>query len=388
MSRGKLKIAIAPDSFKGSLTALEAATALERGLRRVLANLSVRKIPMADGGDGTLRAIVDATGGQVVRARVHDPLGRGIRAAYGLTSNGRAAVIEMAAASGMALLRPAERNPMQTSTRGTGELIRAALRRGAQRILVAIGGSATNDGGMGMARALGVRFLDANGADIGEGGGALGRLARIDAGRLLPAARRARFEVACDVDNPLAGPRGAARVYARQKGGTPRMIRTLDANLRRFARIVSRDLGRDIAAIPGAGAAGGLGGGLMAFLDADLRPGVDLVGEAIGLRRKLRGCDLVITGEGRTDGQTVFGKAPMGVLREARDLGIPVILVSGSTGAGAAALLAYGVEAYFSALPEPLDEDALRLRGADLLADCAEQVARVMTLRIPGMLRR
>ena len=388
MAGKKLRIAVAPDSFKGSMTALAAAEAVECGLRRVLANLLVRKIPMADGGDGTVQAIIDATGGRFVRAAVHDPLGRAMSARYGLAAGGRTAVIEMAAASGLVLLRPSERNPLKTTTRGTGDLVRAALRRDAKKVLVGIGGSATNDGGMGMAHALGIRFLDARGRELPEGGGALGRLARIDASRRLAAIGRARIEVACDVDNPLTGPRGATRIYARQKGATAAMIRTLEANMKHFAQIVHRDLGIDVSGMPGAGAAGGLGAGLMAFLGAALRPGVDMVSDAIGLRRKLAGCDLVITGEGRTDGQTVFGKAPMGVLREARELGIPVVLIAGSTGEGVEALLDHGLQAYFSALPEPLDEEAIRERGPELLADCAAQVARAMTLNLPASRRR
>jgi len=388
MAAKKLKIAIAPDSFKGTLTALDAAECIERGLRRELRNIAVRKIPMADGGEGTVRAIVDATNGHLKRAKVHDPLGRPISAGYGVTGNGRLAVIEMAAASGLVLLQPSERNPLLTTTQGTGELIRAALRTGVKKLLVGIGGSATNDGGMGMARALGVRFLDDNGRDVPEGGGSLARLARIDMSGLSPELNRVQIEVACDVDNPLVGPRGAALVYAKQKGATPEEIGVLDRHLRHFARIVRKDLGVDLEYVAGAGAAGGLGAGLMAFLGASLRPGIDLVAEAIGLPRRLAGCDLVITGEGRTDGQTLHGKAPIGVIREARKQGIPVILISGSIGPGAEALHDYGVEAYFSALNEPLDEDEIRQRGPELLAECAAQVARVMTLRLARMHRR
>jgi len=388
MTTRRLKIAIAPDSFKGSMTALEAAECIERGLRRALSNLSVRRIPMADGGDGTVQAIVDATRGRLVRATVHDPLGRRIRARFGLTGRGRRAVIEMAEASGLVLLEPSERNPMRTTTRGTGDLIRAAVGAGAKTILVGIGGSATNDGGTGMARALGVRFLDADGAEILEGGGGLRRLARIDRSGILPALAGVRIEVACDVDNPLTGPHGAARVYARQKGASADMIRTLESNMKHFARVVRRDLETDIDPVPGAGAAGGLGAGLMAFLGAELRSGIDLVADAVRLRGRLAGCDLAITGEGRTDGQTVFGKAPMGVVRAARALGIPVIVISGATGDGAEALLHHGVEACFSALSEPMDEEAIRRRGPGLLADCAEQVARVLALDVGARRKR
>ena len=297
-------------------------------------------------------------------------------------------MVEMAAASGLVLLKSSERNPMLTTTRGTGDLISAALRTGVRKILVGIGGSATNDGGMGMARALGVRFLDDNGDEIPEGGGSLGRLARIDIGGRTAVLDHVNIEVACDVDNPLTGPRGATRVYARQKGATPDMIGVLESGLTHLAHVVRKDLGVDVDRMAGSGAAGGLGAGLLAFLGAKLRPGIDLVADAIRLPRRLAGCDLVITGEGRTDGQTGFGKAPMGVIREARKQGIPVIIISGSTGPGVERLLDHGVEAYFSALPEPMDDEEICRRGPELLADCAAQVARVMTVSLGGMQRR
>jgi glycerate kinase len=384
----KFKIAIAPDSFKGTLTALEAAECIERGLRRELRNISVRKIPMVDGGDGTVQAIVDATKGRMKRAKVHDPLSRPIWARYGVTGGGRTAVIEMAAASGLVLLETSERKPMLTTTRGTGDLIRAAMRSGVRKILVGIGGSATNDGGTGMARPLGVRFLDKHDVEIPEGGGSLGKLARIDISGRVSALDRVKIEVACDVDNPLTGPNGAARVYGKQKGASPSQIRELDKNPKHFAHIVRRDLGVDVEGVSGAGAAGGLGAGLVAFLGATLRPGVDVVAEAIQLRKKLAGCDLVITGEGRTDGQTLHGKAPMGVIREARKQSIPVIVISGSIGPGAEALLDHGVEACFGALNEPLSEEEIKRRGPKLLEDCAAHAAGAMTVSLEGLRRR
>ncbi len=387
MERTKLKIAIAPDSFKGTLTALEAAECIERGLRRELGNLVVRKTPMADGGDGTVQAIVDATNGRFKRAKVHDPLGRPVWARYGITGDGRTAVIEMAAASGLILLEPSERDPMVTSTFGTGELIRVALTAGVRKILVGIGGSATNDGGLGMARALGVRFLDSNGREIPEGGGSLGELERIDLSGKIPSLSRAKIEVACDVDNPLTGPNGAAWVYGKQKGASADQIRMLDENLKHFAGIVKRDVGIDVDVVPGAGAAGGLGAGLKAFVDAELRPGVDLVSKAVRLTQRLRGCGLVITGEGRTDDQTLHGKAPMGVIREAQKLGIPVIVISGSIGPGAEALLEYGVEAYHGALSEPLVDGELRQSAPRLLEDCAAWVGREMGAADPPQQR-
>jgi glycerate kinase len=265
---------------------------------------------------------------------------------------------------------------MRTTTRGTGDLIRAALRAGARKILLGIGGSATNDGGMGMARALGVRFLDERGQEIPEGGGSLDKLASIDLSRMKSSLRRVKIEVACDVDNPLTGPKGAARVYGNQKGANGEQVRVLDENLKHFASVVKLDLGVDVDRVPGAGAAGGLGAGLMAFLGAELRPGIDVVADVIGLSRRLRGCDLVITGEGRTDEQTLHGKTPLGVIREARRQGIPVIVVSGSIGTGAEALQDYGVEACYGAVSEPKDEEELKRVGPRMLEDCAARVGR------------
>ena len=382
MRKKTLKIAIAPDSFKGSLTALEAATCIEKGLKKALKDVTVRKIPMADGGEGTVRAIVESTGGRMATRSVADPLGRKIKSSFGITGDRKTAVIEMAAASGLALLKPRERNPMKTTTRGTGELIRSALKSNVKKVLVGIGGSATNDGGTGMARALGVRFLDGKSRDLPEGGGALSRLARIDMKGLDPAVTGVKVEVACDVDNPLCGPRGAARVYSPQKGATPAMVRQLDANLRHMAKIVKKDLGVDILNVPGSGAAGGLGAGLMAFLGGRLRPGVDIVIDSVGLERRMKGCDLVIAGEGRMDGQTVFGKTPAGVARIARKLRIPVIAIAGSLGTGVEKVHTIDIKAYFSALKESMEEEDLPKRGPEMLTDCAEQVGRLIALRL------
>ena len=379
-----IRIGVAPDSFKGSLTALEAAECIDRGLKNVLANVSVRKIPMADGGEGTVQAIVESTGGRFVKRTVRNPRNEKIKSSFGFTGDGRTAVLEMAAASGLALLKARERNPMLTSTYGTGELIRHALNLGARKILVGIGGSATNDGGTGMARALGVRFLDSKGNELVRGGGALKRLARIDMTGLDRRLKGVSVEVACDVDNPLVGPRGASRIYGPQKGATPAMVKQLDSNLRLLAKVIKNDIGADILKVPGSGAAGGLGGGLMAFLGGVLRPGVDIVIDSVKLARRLKGCDLVITGEGRMDGQTVFGKTPAGVAGVAAKLGIPVIAICGSLGNDVAAVKAIGIEAYFSALREPVEEEMLATRGPEMLVDCAEQVGRLMAIRYRG----
>lgn len=387
MATKRFRIAIVPDSFKGSLSALEAAECIERGLRRSMANLSVKTIPIADGGDGTAQAVVDGTGGRMVRRTVRDPLGRKIRSEFGLTGDGRCAVVEMAKASGLVLLKEAERNPLLTSTYGTGQLIGAATKLGVKEILVGIGGSATNDGGTGMARALGLKFLDRQGCELPEGGGDLARLRRIDASGLSSSVREIDIEVACDVDNPLLGEHGASRVYGPQKGATEEMIERLDRGLARLADVIERDLGVRIADVPGAGAAGGLGAGLMAFLGGRLRPGIEIVIDVVKLGKQLRGRDLVITGEGRMDGQTAYGKAPAGVAKVAGSLGIPVIAISGSVTPEAAKVLDVGIDAYLWALQEPVRETDLRARGPQMLEDCAAQVGRLLTIDLAGRTR-
>ena len=286
----------------------------------------------------------------------------------------------MASASGLVLLTPEERNPLVTTTRGTGELIRAALNRQVARLLIGIGGSATTDGGTGMARALGVQFLDARGRGLPEGGGSLTRLDRIEVRGLDPRLREVNVEVACDVANPLFGPRGAAYVYGPQKGATPAMVRQLDAGLKRLALVIQRDLGVAVQNVPGAGAAGGLGAGLVAFLNGRLRSGVDLVVEAVDLHGRLGGCNLVITGEGRLDGQTAFGKAPAGVAKAAKRLGLPVIAICGSLGADAAKVRQAGINACFAALEEPMSNAELAERAPGMLERCAEQVGRLLAL--------
>jgi len=375
-----MKVAIAPDSFKGSMTALEAAKCIERGLKRALFGVTCRTIPMADGGEGTVRAIVDATAGRLISRTVQDPLGRKIRSTFGISGDGKTAIIEMAAASGLALLKPRERNPMKTTTFGTGELIRHALSLNVKHILIGIGGSATNDGGMGVAQALGARFLDAHSSEIGSGGGSLKKLDRIEMSGLDPRLKHVTVEVACDVNNPLTGANGAAKVYAPQKGATVAMVRELDAGLRHFAEIVKRDVGLDIATVPGSGAAGGLGGGLMAFLRGKLRPGIDIVIDSVKLAQRIKGCDLVITGEGRMDHQTAFGKTPHGVARVAKQAGLPVIAICGSLGKNPQIVHTIGIDAFFSALEEPVEEEDLPKRGPAMLENCAEQVGRLLAI--------
>ena len=359
---------------------MQAADCIENGMKRGMKGLSFEKVPMADGGEGTVQAIVDATGGKIIKKMVSDPLGRRIRSSFGISGDGETAIIEMAAASGLALLKPGERNPMVTSTRGTGELIRAALDLGVKRILVGIGGSATNDGGTGMARALGARLLDRRSKEILEGGGSLRNLAVIDMSHFDQRIKDVKFEVACDVTNPLCGPKGAASIYGPQKGATPVMVRELDKGLKNMAEMVVDFLNVKIAHVPGSGAAGGLGGGLMAFCGAKLRAGVDIVTDCVNLGDKIKKCDLVVTGEGRMDGQTVYGKTPSGVAKVAKKHKKPVIAICGSAGAGVEEVHSIGIGAYFTALQEPLTEEELPSKGPALLESCACEVARLIAM--------
>lgn len=325
-----MRILVVPDKFRGTLTATEAASAIARGWRRVRPHDLIEEVPLADGGEGTLDALLAALGGERRTARVSGPLGDEIEATFGLAGpRGRLGIVEMARASGLGLVSPARRDPMRASTRGTGELLLAALRAGATEVLVCLGGSATTDGGAGMAQALGVALLDAEGAPIGPGGAGLLRLARIDATGLDPLVRAARVQAACDVDSPLTGPRGAAHAFAPQKGASPEEVLLLDRALRHLAAVVHRDLGIDVRDLPGAGAAGGLGAGLSAFLGARLRPGVQVVMEAVELGRRIRVADLVLTGEGAFDESSLRGKVPGGVLELSRSANVPVVILCG-----------------------------------------------------------
>ena len=338
-----MRIVIAPDSFKEALAAEQVCQAVARGVRRVRPDATIDQVPMADGGEGTVDALVAATGGSRRRTTVTGPLGEPVSAEWAvLGDHGRTAVIEMAAASGLALVPTARRNPLRTSTIGTGQLIRAALDEGARRILVGIGGSATTDGGCGAAQAVGVAFYDAAGCVIPEGlaGGDLARIGRIELIGRDARLAETRVEVACDVDNPLCGPRGAAAVYSPQKGATPEQVRALDAGLAHLAELIRRDAGIDVLELPGGGAAGGLGAGLVAFFGGRLRPGIDLVIEASGLAERMAGADLVITGEGRIDRQSMMGKVISGIARTARAAGVPIIALAGCLGEGAEETLA------------------------------------------------
>ena len=369
------RVLVAPQAFKGSLDAVDVAAAVARGLRRVWPDAVVDELPLADGGEGTVRALVRATRGKVHLARVHDPLGREIEAEWGTLGDGKTAVVEMAAASGLPLLLHDERDPRTTSTRGTGELILEAAASGAHRIVIGIGGSATNDGGAGMARALGYRFLDQEGRDLPEGGAALARLHHLE-GQTDPRLVRPAIEVACDVRNPLLGELGASAVYGPQKGATPAMISELDTALERFADVVEGFVGRGIRDVPGAGAAGGLGAGLLAFLDARLRSGAEIVLEAARFDDRVAKADLVITGEGRVDAQSAYGKLTQAVTEASRRAGVPVAAIAGGTGAGYEALFAAGLDALELATDRPMPLAEAMAQAATLIERAAERLAR------------
>jgi len=360
------------------LTALEVCEAAAEGIARIDGQFEIVKVPMADGGEGTVQSLVDATDGELVTERVNGPLGEPVEATFGLLGDGETAVIEMAAASGLPLVPEGKRDPTATTTFGTGELIRAALERGRRKLIVGIGGSATTDAGAGMAQALGVRLLDEKGEPIGPGGGELARLVNIEMADADPRLAEAEIRVACDVDNPLYGERGAAHVYGPQKGASPENVALLDANLRIFADVVERDLGMDVRDIPGAGAAGGLGAGLVAFCGATLERGVDIVIDAVGLPERMQGAGLVLTGEGRIDRQTAFGKTPAGVAEVAVRHEVPVIALGGTVAPDAGDLRGAGFDALAAIVTGPMSlaeaMDANRAR--EMIAFTAEQMVR------------
>lgn len=362
-----MKIVIAPDSYKESLTALEVATEIEAGFREIFPDAEYIKLPMADGGEGTVAAMVAATAGRLVAVEATGPLGEPVKACYGLTGDGKTAIIEMAAASGLTLVAANHRNPLKTTTFGTGELIEAALDADISHLIIGIGGSATNDGGAGMLQALGVRLLDHAGREIGFGGGALANLDHIDVSGMDARLKACRIEAACDVDIPLTGPQGASAVFGPQKGATPKMVAQLDANLSRYANIINRDLGVQVESIPGAGAAGGMGAALLAFFGAQLRPGIEIVVEAVGLEAAVQDADLVITGEGRIDRQTIHGKTPIGVARMAKRFGKPVIGIAGCLSTDIAVVHEHGIDAVFSVLSQVCTvEEALKDAAANV----------------------
>lgn len=370
----------APDSFKESLTAMEAARAMAQGIENADHDAEVRCLPMADGGEGTARALVDATGGLMRAVPVHDPLGRPVEGHFGLLADGTTAVVETAEASGLALLEAKERNPLIASSYGTGELMLAAVRSGAKRIIVGLGGSATNDAGAGLLQALGVRLLDKNGNDLAHGGAALANLTTIDISTMDPALKNVAITAACDVTNPLTGPTGASAVFGPQKGASKDDVATLDAALAHFAQVIDSQLGVAVNDVPGAGAAGGIGAALKGFLNAEFRPGIAIVIEQSGLDAAAQWADVVFTGEGSIDFQTKFGKTPAGVAETAKRHGKPVIAVAGHIGTGIDELHEVGIDAVFGIAPGAASLSELLADAAANVTRTTEQIVRTLQL--------
>ncbi|MCM3748108.1 glycerate kinase [Paenibacillus pasadenensis] len=364
------------------MSAKQVCYAMERGLRRVFPLADFIHVPMADGGEGTVQSLVDATGGSLYQREVTGPMGETVKAAFGILGDGNTAVLEMAEASGIQLVTEATRNPLAATTYGTGELIKECLDRGIRRIIIGIGGSATNDGGAGMAEALGARFLDADGNELPRGGGSLSRLAAIDVSDLDARLAEAELIVACDVTNPLCGSNGASMVFGPQKGATPDMTERLDAALSHYADVAKRQLGKDVRNIPGAGAAGGLGAGLLLFTNAVLRRGIEIVIDYSGLRGKLASADYCFTGEGCIDGQTLFGKTPYGVALAAKELGVPVIAVAGKVGEGAEQLFDFGFDVILGITPAAAPLDQLLAEGPQNVERTCENIGRLFKLGI------
>ena len=382
-----MKIVIAPDSFKESLTALEVAETIATAFAEHLPKAEFVKVPVADGGEGTVQSMVDATGGAIITKNVTGPMGLPVTAHYGILGannhfGANTAVIEMAAASGLHHVPANQRNPLISTSFGTGELIADALERGIRHIILGLGGSATNDAGAGMLQALGYRFLDTHQQPLALGGMALAQLHRIDASHIHPAIKQCHFDVACDVDNPLCGPRGASAIFGPQKGADEAMVKHLDTALAHFATVAVDHGVIDSRTAAGAGAAGGMGFGVMSFLQGSLRPGVDIVMDAVGLAEKITDADLVITGEGRIDGQTVFGKTPMGVLRVAKKHNVPVIGIAGCLGDGAEKMLEQGMSAIFDIIPAASDLQLALANAKPNLHRAASNIAAVWRLAL------
>lgn len=385
-----MKVIIAPDSFKESLSAEDVASSIGRGFKDVFPDAEFVLLPVADGGEGTTDALVAATAGQRISQVATGPLGEQVDAFWGIlgsrqsqetTSSGQMAVIEMAAASGLDLITPEQRDPLKTTTRGTGELILAALDQGAQHIIVGLGGSATNDGGAGMLQALGVKLLDESGNDIPAGGGGLSQLHSINLSQMDSRLQNVRFEVACDVDNPLIGSNGASAIFGPQKGATPALVALLDQNLEHFAKLTLAATGNDITNTPGAGAAGGLGGAFLGYLNAHLKSGIDIVLDAVEFESHLDEASLVITGEGRIDSQSIRGKTPVGVSKRAKAAGnIPVIALAGSVSSDVEIVYEHGIDAVFSVVQGVTTLEGALADADENLYRTAQNVARVMSL--------
>ncbi len=374
-----MRIVIAPNALKSSLTASQAAKVIEEGVKEFDKNIETVLVPVADGGDGLVDVLQGALGGKLITCDVHDPLFRSIKASYTFVKSSKTAAIEMALASGIALLNDEEKNASLTTTFGTGELIKNAIKKGAKKIILGIGGSATNDAGIGMAAALGVKFYDEGGHELVPIGRELINIASIDISGILPEVKDVRFEVACDVDNPLSGINGAAYVYGKQKGASQEDIELLDKGLKHFAEVVKKQFGLNIDKIEGAGAAGGLGAGLVVFTDALLAKGIDLVFDAVGLQEKIKGADLVITAEGQIDFQTKYGKAPAGVGIIAKKYNIPCIALAGSIGEKIEELRDCGITATFSICPGPVTLDNAISHAEDYMKNLTREILYTFT---------
>lgn len=376
-----MKIVIAPDSFKGSNSSIAVALRIEAGIKKVFPDADIVKIPIADGGEGTVEAMIHGAGGEFHRAEVTGPMGNTVTAIYGILSNG-IGVIEMAAASGLPLVPEDKRNPMKATTYGVGELIFAVLERGCTTIVIGLGGSATNDGGFGMAQALGVLFTDENGEKLGLGADSISRLAKVDISRIDSRIANTKIIIASDVNSPLCGPKGASYIFGPQKGADESMVKELDKALEHFSNTIKSQLRIDLAETPGAGAAGGLGYGLMAFCGAQMKTGIETVMDSVEIDKHLANCDLVITGEGKIDGQSVFGKVPVGVAGRAKKYDLPVLAIVGDIGAGADAVYAYGVDSIMSSVNKAMPLADAIANGGDLLEEAAERAMRILQIGI------
>ncbi|HAE33364.1 MAG: glycerate kinase [SAR202 cluster bacterium] len=375
-----MKIVIAPQAFKGSLSALNVANAVQKGVRRIFPDAQILTCPVADGGDGTLETLVESSGGKIMETNVADPTGKPIVAQWGAMGDGNTAVIEMARTSGLALLTLEERDPLNATTYGLGEIIVSALNKGFRKFIVGIGGSATNDAGAGMAQALGIRLMDREGRNLVFGGAALQNLSVIDTSSIDQRVLESNFQIACDVNNPLTGPEGASAVYGPQKGATEENVIQLDSALGVFAEVAKRDLGKDISNLEGAGAAGGLGAGMIAFVEGHLRAGVDIVLDTVNLAEKLESADLVITGEGSIDFQTVYNKAPIGVARMAKARGIPTIGISGMLGKNYQIVHNHGIDAALSIANGPISLEESLQNAPSLISEAVEESLRLISV--------
>lgn len=376
-----MKIVIAPDSFKESMTALEAAQSIEYGFKKIIPEAEYIKIPMADGGEGTVQSLVDATEGEIIYRTVTGPDNKPITAFFGISGDKKTAIIEMASASGLHLIKKNKRNPLTTTSKGTGELITESLNLGINHLIIGLGGSATNDGGAGMAQALGARLLDESKNEIGPGGECLSKLHSIDITKLDSRLHNIKIEVACDVDNPLTGERGASSVFAPQKGATPEMVTQLDNNLSHFAQVLRKDLNKNVDKVKGTGAAGGMGAGLLAFTNAKLKKGFNIVENAVKLEETIQQSSLVITGEGKLDNQIIFGKTPNGVAFIAKKHQIPVIGIAGKINRNQQIIYNTGIDALFSISTGPMSLKQSFADAKDNTESLSENIARLIKIK-------